>query len=162
MFSLKFLFLLSSLYARVCFMCHFNPPLSLLFILQTFDLSVTDSARTTNAALLSTCEMQEAAVRSGKMLLLPVLLFVVLQHRFCLTMSFFAPVKAFWSQPEKYISFFLQSYPMFSTLRLYKCISYSYSKNLQVCACTHFSSDFAVSGNRRCILTLPVLITFPH
>lgn len=111
MFSLKFLFLLSSLYACVCFMCHFNPPLSLLFILQTFDLSVTDSARTTNAALLSTCEMQEAAVRSGKMLLLPVLLFVVLRHRFCLTMSFFAPVKAFWSQPEKYISFFSPKLP---------------------------------------------------
>lgn len=139
MFSLKFLFLLSSCYACVCFMYHLNPSLSLLFILQTFALSVTDSARTTNAALVSVREMQEAAVRSGKMLLFPVLLFVVLWHHFCLTMSFFAPVRVFWNKPEKYIYFFSKVTQRFQP---YKCKSYSFEKHSSLYL---QASDFAVS-----------------
>lgn len=116
MFSLKFLFLLSSCYARICFMCHLNPSLSLLFSLQTFALSVTDSARSTNAALVSVCEMQEAAVRSGKMLFLPSLRGTLASFLF--DYVFLCSCPSVLEQTRKVYIFFLQSYPTFSTLQM--------------------------------------------
>lgn len=122
MFSLKFLFLFCSCYACVCSVCHLNLSLSLLCILQTFALSVTGQARTTNAALVSIFEMQEAAIRPGKILPLPMTASLPSSLASFLSYIVFAPlrkpVKMFCNQLEKYCFFSKDTVFGFSIVRI--------------------------------------------
>lgn len=134
----------------------------------SFKLLLCQSQTRWGQQMVSTFKMQEAALRSGKTLLLPMTaslpstLPLFLSYRVCLCS--FEDACQNVLQPTIKILFFSQSYPVFQLFNCKNTIApiAPCSKSPHVHACTHFSYNFAGSRSWRNVLMLLILNVLLH